>query len=116
MGHRSNVLLPNPRKGTQALTSRSKNFSHKVEDLMNTVFPLMPWKNYTQKKKTKKNSDFLHIYKDKPPSLTSREVEQPVVGSGSGFLPEQQFLRGSHPRGGRQESTALTAGAWQSLR
>lgn len=95
----------NPPRGLRLSHQDSKNFSHKAEDLMNTVFPLMPWKNYTRKnkqtnkKKDKKFSDFLHIYKKKPPSLTTREVEQAVVGSGTGFLPDQQFLRGSHPRG-----------------
>lgn len=70
-GHMSNVWLPKPPGGLRLSHQDSKNFSHKVEDLMNTVFPLMPWKNYTQTKQTKKkrqkNQDFLHIYKNKPP-------------------------------------------------
>lgn len=81
---------------------------------MNTVFPLMPWKNYTQKKKDKKIHIFLHIYK-KPPSLTTREVEQPGAGSGTGFVPDQQFLRASHPVGSRRARLSLGERAGQSL-
>lgn len=101
------MLLPKPPRGLRLSHQDSKNFSHKVEDLMNTVFPLMPWKKLHSKKKKTKNSFFLHIYKNKPPSLTTREVEQPVVGSGTGFLPDQQFLRGSHPTGSRRARLSL---------
>lgn len=98
-----------PPRGLRLSRQDSNNFSHKVEDLMNTVFPLMPWKNYTQKKKRErqKNSDFLHIYKNKPPDLTTREVEQLVMGYGKGSLPDQQFLKGSHPAARRKARLSL---------
>lgn len=81
---------------------------------MNTVFPLMPWKNYTQgrkKKKTKRNSDFLHIYKKKkkkPLNLRTREVEQPLMVEWKG-ISARPAVHQSVPSHGEQESAALVA-------
>lgn len=62
---RPTCFSQNPPKGLRLSRQDSNNFSHKVEDLMNRVFPLMPWKNYTQKE-TKKIRFSTYLQKQAP--------------------------------------------------
>lgn len=85
---------------------------------MNTVFPLMPWKKLhsrKKKKRQKKNSDFLHIYKKKKPlNLRTREVEQPLMVEWEGTS-ARPAVPPSFPSHGKQESAALVARAHVGL-
>lgn len=70
----------------------------------------MPWKTYTQKnpKERHKNVQIFYIFtKRSTPNLTTREVEQQMMGYGKGSLPDQQFLTGSHPAASRRARLSL---------
>lgn len=81
------MLLPKPPRGLRLSHQDSKNFSHKVEDLMNTVFPLMPWKKITLKKKRQKIHFFYIFTKISPPASQPGRWSSQWWGVGRGFCP-----------------------------
>lgn len=55
---------------------------------MNTVFPLMPWKNYTKKNKQKKKIEIFYIFtKISPPASQPGRWSSQWWGVGAGFCP-----------------------------
>lgn len=112
-GDTSNVFFPEPQRGHRLSRQNSNNFSHK--DLMNTVFPLMPWKNYTQKKTPTKRDKKVQIFyiftKISPPTSQPGRWSSQRWGMGRGLcptsssskvpIPQQAGEHGSHCRSER---------------
>lgn len=74
------------------------------------VFPLMPWKNYTKKDKIQIFLLFFYIFtkKKKPPNLTTREVEQPLMVEREGVsCPASSSFKGSRPTASRRARLSL---------